>query len=66
MVGYNSRQPRAYVLRLVEVTVDAGNDPADGEAEKVLTFLDALEEHEDVQRVFSNAECDEAQLEALA
>jgi len=40
--------------------------PPDGEAEKVLTFLDALEEHEDVQRVFSNAEFDEAQLEALA
>jgi YebC/PmpR family DNA-binding regulatory protein len=33
---------------------------------KVLTFLDALEEHEDVQRVYSNAEFDEAQLEALA
>ena len=36
------------------------------DAEKVLTFLDALEEHEDVQRVYSNAEFDEAQLEALA
>ncbi|MEA2666938.1 MAG: hypothetical protein QOI11_3882 [Candidatus Eremiobacteraeota bacterium] len=36
------------------------------DALKVLTFLDALEEHEDVQRVFSNAEFDEAQLEALA
>jgi YebC/PmpR family DNA-binding regulatory protein len=40
--------------------------PANGDAEKVLTFLDALEEHEDVQRVYSNAEFDEAQLEALA
>jgi YebC/PmpR family DNA-binding regulatory protein len=40
--------------------------PADGDAEKVLTFLDALEEHEDVQRVYSNADFDEAQLEALA
>ncbi len=40
--------------------------PADADAEKVLTFLDALEEHEDVQRVFSNADFDEAQLEALA
>ena len=40
--------------------------PASGDAEKVLTFLDALEEHEDVQRVYSNAEFDEAQLEALA
>jgi YebC/PmpR family DNA-binding regulatory protein len=40
--------------------------PAGADAEKVLTFLDALEEHEDVQRVYSNAEFDEAQLEALA
>ncbi len=40
--------------------------PAAGDAEKVLTFLDALEEHEDVQRVYSNAEFDDAQLEALA
>jgi YebC/PmpR family DNA-binding regulatory protein len=40
--------------------------PAGGDAEKVLTFLDALEEHEDVQRVYSNADFDEAQLEALA
>jgi YebC/PmpR family DNA-binding regulatory protein len=40
--------------------------PADGDAEKVLMFLDALEEHEDVQRVYSNADFDEAQLEALA
>ena len=40
--------------------------PDGGDAEKVLTFLDALEEHEDVQRVYSNADFDEAQLEALA
>jgi YebC/PmpR family DNA-binding regulatory protein len=40
--------------------------PAGGDAEKVLMFLDALEEHEDVQRVYSNAEFDDAQLEALA
>jgi YebC/PmpR family DNA-binding regulatory protein len=40
--------------------------PAGSDAEKVLTFLDALEEHEDVQRVYSNAEFDDAQLEALA
>jgi YebC/PmpR family DNA-binding regulatory protein len=40
--------------------------PNGGDAEKVLTLLDALEEHEDVQRVFSNADFDEAQLEALA
>ncbi|MBV8298205.1 MAG: YebC/PmpR family DNA-binding transcriptional regulator [Candidatus Eremiobacteraeota bacterium] len=40
--------------------------PAGSDAEKVLNFLDALEEHEDVQRVYSNADFDEAQLEALA
>jgi YebC/PmpR family DNA-binding regulatory protein len=40
--------------------------PGGADAEKVLAFLDALDEHEDVQRVFSNAEFDEAQLEALA
>ena len=40
--------------------------PAGGDASQVLTFLDALEEHEDVQRVYSNAEFDDAQLEALA
>ena len=40
--------------------------PGGTDAEKVLAFLDALEEHEDVQRVYSNADFDEAQLEALA
>jgi YebC/PmpR family DNA-binding regulatory protein len=40
--------------------------PAGSDAESVLRFLDALEEHEDVQHVFSNAEFDEAALEALA
>jgi YebC/PmpR family DNA-binding regulatory protein len=40
--------------------------PAGADAEKILTFLDALEEHEDVQRVYSNVDFDEAQLEALA
>ncbi len=48
----------------MEPTQTARPDGAD--AERVLTFLDALEEHEDVQRVFSNADFDEAQLEALA
>jgi YebC/PmpR family DNA-binding regulatory protein len=39
----------------------------DGEETRVVVdFLDALEEHEDVQRVYSNVELDEAQLEALA
>lgn len=40
--------------------------PGGDDAEKVLTFLDALEEHEDVAQVYSNAEFDDAQLEALA
>jgi YebC/PmpR family DNA-binding regulatory protein len=40
--------------------------PAGDDLRAVVTFLDALEEHEDVQRVFSNAELDLAQLEALA
>lgn len=40
--------------------------PTDADTAKVLTFLDALEEHEDVQRVYSNADFDEAALEALA
>jgi transcriptional/translational regulatory protein YebC/TACO1 len=40
--------------------------PADAELGAVLAFLDALEEHEDVQRVYSNVEVDEAKLEALA
>jgi YebC/PmpR family DNA-binding regulatory protein len=40
--------------------------PADADAVKILTFLDALEEHEDVHRVYSNADFDESQLEALA
>ena len=30
------------------------------------TFLDALEEHEDVQHVYSNVDFDDAALEALA
>jgi len=38
-----------------------------GEAlRKVIDFLDALEEHEDVQRVYSNLVLDDAQVEALA
>jgi YebC/PmpR family DNA-binding regulatory protein len=42
--------------------VTAGAD----QTRAVVDFLDALEEHEDVQRVYSNVELDEAQLEALA
>lgn len=40
--------------------------PAGDELRAVVDFLDALDEHEDVQRVYSNAELDLAQLEALA
>ena len=40
--------------------------PAGDQTRAVVDFLDALEEHEDVQRVYSNVELDEAQLEALA
>jgi YebC/PmpR family DNA-binding regulatory protein len=40
--------------------------PAGEDLKSVVSFLDALEEHEDVQRVYSNAELDLAQLEALA
>jgi transcriptional/translational regulatory protein YebC/TACO1 len=40
--------------------------PSDADTAKVVTFLEALEEHEDVQNVFSNAEFDAAALEALA
>jgi YebC/PmpR family DNA-binding regulatory protein len=39
--------------------------PATGDTDSVLAFLDALEEHEDVQSVYSNADFDEAALEAL-
>jgi YebC/PmpR family DNA-binding regulatory protein len=40
--------------------------PSEAETDKVLTFLDQLEEHEDVQHVYSNVDFDEAALEALA
>jgi YebC/PmpR family DNA-binding regulatory protein len=40
--------------------------PSVAETDKVLAFLDALDEHEDVQHVYSNADFDEAALEALA
>jgi YebC/PmpR family DNA-binding regulatory protein len=40
--------------------------PGGSDSAKVVAFLDALEEHEDVQNVFSNAEFDDAALEALA
>ncbi len=40
--------------------------PAESDVPAVLAFLDALEEHEDVQRVWSNVEIDDALLEAYA
>jgi YebC/PmpR family DNA-binding regulatory protein len=40
--------------------------PAGEDLKNVVSFLESLEEHEDVQRVYSNAELDLAQLEALA
>jgi len=44
-----------------QTVVPAGDDLAG-----VVAFLEALEEHEDVQRVYANVEIDIAQLEALA
>ena len=51
-----------------QLTMEANTTtrPAELETEKVLLFLDALEDHEDVQRVYSNVDLDIAQLEALA
>ncbi len=40
--------------------------PGDDDLREVVGLLDALEEHEDVQRVFSNTKLELAQLEALA
>lgn len=40
--------------------------PSGDDLTAALQFLDALEEHEDVQRVFSNVEFSDAALEALA
>jgi YebC/PmpR family DNA-binding regulatory protein len=39
--------------------------PQPAELAAVLDFLEALDEHEDVQRVYSNVEIDDAQIEAL-
>ncbi len=39
--------------------------PGEGDLREVVGLLDALEEHEDVQRVFSNTKLELAQLEAL-
>jgi YebC/PmpR family DNA-binding regulatory protein len=55
-------------VKSAELTMEAKQTarPAEGDTPKVLTFLDALEEHEDVQRVYSNVDFDDAALEALA
>jgi YebC/PmpR family DNA-binding regulatory protein len=39
--------------------------PSAADTDKVLSLLDALEEHEDVQHVYSNVDFDDAALEAL-
>jgi YebC/PmpR family DNA-binding regulatory protein len=51
---------------ILGVEPKASISPSGEDLRSVVAFLDALEEHEDVQRVFSNAELDLAQLEALA
>ena len=40
--------------------------PEGKDAEDVFAFLDALDDHEDIQHVFSNVELSDAALEALA
>jgi YebC/PmpR family DNA-binding regulatory protein len=56
-------------LRVVSMVLGAEPktpaSPEGPELERVVEFLDALEEHEDVQRVYSNLDVDEAQIEAL-
>ena len=55
-------------VRSAELAMEAKQTarPSESDTPKVLSFLDALEEHEDVQRVFSNVDFDDAALEALA
>jgi YebC/PmpR family DNA-binding regulatory protein len=55
-------------VKSAQLTMEAKQTVRPGEADtaKVLAFLDALEEHEDVQHVYSNVDFDEAALEALA
>ena len=54
-------------VRSAELAMEATQltQPCEADTPRVLAFLDALEEHEDVQRVYSNADFDEAQLEAF-
>ena len=62
-------QLEAAGLRVIsaQLTMEAKQTsrPSDADTNNVLEFLDALEEHEDVQHVYSNADFDEAALEAL-
>jgi len=48
------------------VVAKTATHPTGEDTAKVLAFLDALDDHEDVQRVYTNVEIDDAQLEALA
>ena len=68
MAAKDACERAGLVVRSAQLAMEATqlNRPDGDDAHKVLTFLDALEEHEDVQHVYSNAEFDEAQLEALA
>ena len=68
MAVKDALEAQGLTVRSAELAMEATQTtkPAATDAERVLTFLDALEEHEDVQRVFSNVEFDDAQLEALA
>jgi YebC/PmpR family DNA-binding regulatory protein len=50
---------------ILGVEPKASISPSGEDLRSVVAFLDALEEHEDVQRVYSNADFDEAQLEAF-
>lgn len=52
--AYLGRRPKTKVM------------PAESEATEALALLDALEDHEDVQRLFSNAEFSEATLAVAA
>ncbi|HIE03886.1 MAG TPA: YebC/PmpR family DNA-binding transcriptional regulator, partial [Candidatus Latescibacteria bacterium] len=53
---------QAELTKLPQTTVHVeGSD-----AERLLKLLDALEEHEDVRKVYSNFEMDDALMEALA
>jgi YebC/PmpR family DNA-binding regulatory protein len=68
MAAKDALERAGLAVRSAELVMEAKQtaQPHGADAESVLRFLDALEDHEDVQRVFSNAEFDDAALEALA